>query len=108
MADDPVIAVSVVLAEAREQTVVALHVPPGTTAAGAVQRSGLLESRPDLDPGRLGLAVHGKAVEAGRVLEAGDRVEILRPLPQDPKSRRRELARQGRTMGRGSAGRERP
>lgn len=100
MAEPGTIEVTVVLAERARQAVVLLEVPPGTTAAGAGERSGLLYGRADLDPGRLGYAIHGRAVPADRVLEAGDRVEILRPLVADPRDRRRARARAGRPIGR--------
>jgi putative ubiquitin-RnfH superfamily antitoxin RatB of RatAB toxin-antitoxin module len=61
--------------------------------------AGLLEGRDDLEASRLALAIYGKQVEKERVLESGDRVEILRPLPQDPKLRRRRLAREAGAMG---------
>jgi len=44
-------------------------------------------------------------VPRDRVLAAGDRVEVLRPLVEDPKERRRRLAREGRSMRSGSASR---
>jgi hypothetical protein len=95
--------ISVVLAQAGAQRAVRLTVPGGTTAQDAVDRSGLLEHLPAAQRAGLGLAIYGKAVDPGRPLEGGDRVEILRPLVHEPKSRRRERARLGGTMG-GTAG----
>lgn len=83
------------LAEPDQQRVVTLDLPAASTAWQAVERSALLEMRPDLDPSRLGVALYGKQVDRDRELEDGDRVEILRPLQQDPKDRRRSLAREG-------------
>ena len=94
------IRVQVVLAEASSHSRADLRVPAGTSAWQAVEASGLLHGRSDLDPSRLGVAVFGRLVGRGQPLEEGDRVEILRPLAQDPKQRRRSLARDGRTMGR--------
>ena len=99
MAEAASIGVAVVLAEASCQRVVSLQVVQGTTAWQAVQLTGLLDERDDLEVSRLALAIFGKQVDNERVLEAGDRVEILRPLPQDPKLRRRQLAREGGAMG---------
>lgn len=64
----------------------------------AVRSSGLLEEHPGLDTSRIG--IFGEQVEPDRLLEDGDRVEIYRPLTADPKEVRRELARQGKSMGR--------
>jgi putative ubiquitin-RnfH superfamily antitoxin RatB of RatAB toxin-antitoxin module len=99
MAEAPSIGVSVVLAEASVQRVVSLAVAAGTTAWQAVLLAGVLEGREDLESSGLAPAVYGKQVDRDRVLEDGDRVEILRPLPQDPKLRRRRRAREGGTMG---------
>jgi uncharacterized protein len=98
------IAVEVACAEADRQTVIALEVPAGCTAGEAVEHSGILARHPALDSGACGVGIYGREVDRGRVLAAGDRVEILRPLREDPRERRRRLARQGRTMSGGSAG----
>lgn len=85
---------------------VPLRMPQGATVADAVATSGLLAGRAASERDGLAFGIFGKVVEGARRLEEGDRVEILRPLPQDPKSRRRRLAREGRTMGgSGRAGR---
>jgi putative ubiquitin-RnfH superfamily antitoxin RatB of RatAB toxin-antitoxin module len=106
MAEGGVLQVTVVLAEPARQQVVSLAVPAGTSAWQAVLLAGLLDGRDGLEASRLALAIYGKQVDRERVLEAGDRVEILRPLPQDPKLRRRRLAREA--AGRGRRGRPGP
>jgi putative ubiquitin-RnfH superfamily antitoxin RatB of RatAB toxin-antitoxin module len=105
MAEVASIRVGVVLAEAHGGPAVEVELPAGATAWQAVERSRLLEDRPGLDAGELALAIFGRLVPRGQPLEAGDRVEILRPLPEDPKERRRQLAREGRAMGRGRGAR---
>jgi putative ubiquitin-RnfH superfamily antitoxin RatB of RatAB toxin-antitoxin module len=97
------IAVEVVCAEANRQTVVPLVVDAGCTAGRAVELSGVFARHPSLDPAACGLGIFGREVTRDHGLSDGDRVEILRPLPEDPRERRRRLARQGRTMGRDSA-----
>ncbi len=64
-----------------------LRLPVGTTVRAAAEASGLLEGVEGA-----GLAVFGREAGADQPIEAGDRVEILRPLLQDPKSRRRRRA----------------
>jgi putative ubiquitin-RnfH superfamily antitoxin RatB of RatAB toxin-antitoxin module len=86
------------------QFVVALQVPAGTTALQAVERSGLLARCPELTAQELKLGVFGKPVSAERVLAAGERVEIYRPLQADPKEVRRQRAAEGRTMGKPRSG----
>lgn len=95
----PEIAVSVAYAERDRQTVIELNVPRGATVAEAVERSGIRSRHPGIAAGAP-LGVWGRVVAPTAVLEDGDRVELYRGLPADPKEQRRRLAREGRTMGR--------
>ena len=88
----------VAYAERERQTLIELEVPPGTTAGEAVERSSIRARHPGIPPDAA-LGIFGRIVGAGEVLAAGDRVELYRPLPADPKDTRRQLAREGRTMG---------
>ncbi len=97
------IRIEVVCAEPDRQTVLELELPAGSTAAAAVEASGILARHPDIDASRCGYGIFGREVGADQPLEDGDRVEVLRPLKHDPRERRRRLAREGRTMGKGSA-----
>jgi len=101
MSEPALVRVTVVLAEATAQPAVDLELPSGSTAWQAVEASGLLGRRRDLDPARLAVAVYGRLVGLDQFVEDGDRVEILRPLPEDPKLRRRRAAGAGRALGRG-------
>jgi uncharacterized protein len=98
------IAIVVACAEAERQTVLAIEVPAGCTAGEAIERSGVLTGHPAIDPAACGIGIFGREVARDRVLVAGDRVEVLRPLAEDPRERRRRLARQGRSMSGRSAG----
>jgi len=98
------ISIVVVCAEAGRQTVLPLAVPAGCTAWGAVEASGILGRHPAIEGAACGVGIYGREVPRERVLAAGDRVEVLRPLPEDPRERRRRLARQGRSMSARSAG----
>ncbi len=86
------IRVEVIYALAERQQLVALDVPPGTTAEQAVERSGLRQRFPAMvvDPAALG--IFSRKVPADTVLQEGDRVEIYRPLVADPKEVRRQRA----------------
>lgn len=95
---DECIHVEVAYAEPGRQWLVGLDVPRGTTAGEAIRLSGLREAIPGLDTSNVG--IFGEHVEPERPLEAGDRVEIYRPLIADPRDARRELARLGKSMGR--------
>ncbi len=97
------IAIEVVCAEAERQTVIALEVEDGCTAAGAIERSGVFVRHPGLDPGVCGVGIFGREVARDQKLRAGDRVEVLRPLAEDPRERRRRLARRDVPVGGRSA-----
>lgn len=98
------LSVEVACAEAERQTVVSLHVPAGCTAGEALDRSGIFDRHPALDAATCRIGIFGREVGRDHVLTDGDRVEVLRPLAEDPKDRRRRLARQGRSMRARSAG----
>jgi putative ubiquitin-RnfH superfamily antitoxin RatB of RatAB toxin-antitoxin module len=98
MAEQPAF-VEVLYATADEQRIVRVAWEPGLTARGAVERSGLLGSLPQAISAHLVLGIYGVRVELERLLVAGDRVEICRPLAADPREQRRSLAARGDTMG---------
>lgn len=92
------IRVTVAYAERDRQTLIELEVPAGTTVAAAIEASRIHSRHPGI-PADAATGIHGERAGPGTVLAAGDRVEIYRKLPADPKETRRALARQGRTMG---------
>jgi uncharacterized protein len=85
--------VEVVHAYPEAQHVVVLTVPAGTTVGEAIARSGLLARFPQIDLARHRVGVFGTPCALDRVVQAGDRVEIYRPLLIDPKEARRRAAR---------------
>lgn len=99
------IRVEVAYALPDRQRLLSLDVPRGCTAGQAVKRSGILAEFPEIDLGEQPLGIFGRRCSQDQPLRDGDRVEIYRPLKADPKEARRELARQGRTMGRGGGSR---
>ncbi len=91
--------VQVVLAMPETQYQCELEIPPGTTArqvvlmalqAGLVPATALI----DITPASAALGVFSERVEDDYPCVQGDRVEIYRPLQQDPKELRRQRARQ--------------
>ena len=96
------IEVEVVYAEPERQRLVALTVPAGTTALEAAKLAQMERYFDGVDVDSSTLGVFGTRVKPDQVLDAGDRVEIYRPLRADPKEVRRQLALLGKTMGRGA------
>jgi putative ubiquitin-RnfH superfamily antitoxin RatB of RatAB toxin-antitoxin module len=97
-APERLIDVEVAYATPREQLIVSLRVPAGTTAAEAVERSGIRIRFPEIEAEPL-LGIFSHKVASGHPLAAGDRVEIYRPLMADPKEVRRRKARRDRDTG---------
>ena len=78
------------------QTIVELDLPEGSTLGDALAASGLLDRYPEIDLESHGVGIFGKVYPAERKLWPGDRVEIYRPLINDPREARRERARNQR------------
>jgi putative ubiquitin-RnfH superfamily antitoxin RatB of RatAB toxin-antitoxin module len=95
------ILVEVAYALPKQQLILELMVPEGTTAEQAVQKSGILAKFPDIDLVQNKLGIFGKLVKADTVLREKDRVEIYRPLIADPKEVRRQRAAEGKVMKKG-------
>lgn len=78
--------VEVIVAWRRGFAAKTLELPEGATVEEAVAESGLLTAE------ITGFAVHGERVAGARVLQEGDRIELLRTLLVDPKDARRRRA----------------
>jgi putative ubiquitin-RnfH superfamily antitoxin RatB of RatAB toxin-antitoxin module len=99
MADFDLITVEVAYALPHKQKIIALLVPPGTTALQAAERSEIIKHFPDIDLTAAKMGIFGQSLgtkgmdtAASHVLHQGDRVEIYRPLTFDPKETRRKRA----------------
>lgn len=90
--------VEVVFALPQKQSLLTVLVEGGETVAEVIAKSGLMETFPDHRLAELSLGVWGREVEENRIVRAGDRIEIYRPLELDPREARRQLALTGRTM----------
>jgi uncharacterized protein len=88
------ITVEVVYARAEVQTVIALRLTEGATAARAIEMSGILRRCPKIDLRISAIGVYGKPVTLDHRLRDHDRLEIYRPLLADPKESRRRRAAQ--------------
>ncbi|WP_339494855.1 RnfH family protein [Pseudomonas sp. EA_35y_Pfl1_P108] len=83
--------IEVVYAAMDRQVLLVVMVPAGTSVRWAVQASGIAVHFPELDLADCPLGVFGKVVANAQVhaVQAGDRIEIYRPLLADPKEVRR-------------------
>ena len=83
--------IEVVYAAVDRQILLAVTVPAGTCLRAAVQASGIGMQFPELNLADCPLGIFGKVVADAeqRVVQAGERIEIYRPLLVDPKEVRR-------------------
>lgn len=64
----------------------------GATVEQAINASGLLALRTDIDLAKNKVGVYSRPVKLTDALSDGDRVEVYRPLIADPKELRRQRA----------------
>jgi putative ubiquitin-RnfH superfamily antitoxin RatB of RatAB toxin-antitoxin module len=90
--------VVVLYATPTQEFVHPMRVDPGTTIGQAIERSGVLQSFPEISLVTQPVGIYGKKKTLDTVLRERDRIEIYRPLVADPKdSRRKRAAKRGRT-----------
>ena len=87
------ISVEVAYALPNKQLIKSLEVPRGPSAIEAVRLSGIDADFEELSLDQsLQLGIFGKVVKGEQALQAGERVEIYRPLQVDPKEVRKRRA----------------
>nr|BFD39571.1 RnfH family protein [Pseudomonas sp. FFPRI_1] len=88
---ESLIAIEVVYAALDRQLLVSAQVPQGSTLRGALLVSSIGERFPELDLATCPVGIFGKQIAEPEqhLLQAGDRIEIYRPLLADPKEVRR-------------------
>ncbi|CAI8887009.1 hypothetical protein CLU80_3519 [Pseudomonas sp. 29] len=88
---EPVIEIEVVYAAVDRQVLRSFNVNEGATVRAAVLASGIASEFPELNLAECPLGIFGKVVADpdSRVIQAGERIEIYRPLLADPKEVRR-------------------
>lgn len=86
-------AVEVVYALPDRQIVVSVEAGPGATLREVIERSGILQRCPEIDLGRQRVGTFGRVRGLDEAVAPGERIEIYRPLPSDPKEMRRRRAK---------------
>jgi len=87
------IVVEVVYAEAHRAVVKRLSLPQGARLAQAILEAAQDADLRGLDLYRAPLGIFGCIAQPDQILHDGDRIEIYRPLAEDPKIARRKRAR---------------
>ncbi|WP_413741420.1 RnfH family protein [Sodalis sp. RH15] len=88
----PDIRVEVVYALPERQYLYPLTLPAGSMLKDAIEASGILALRPEIDLGKNKVGIFSRPAVLEDILNDGDRVEIYRPLLLDPKEWRRQRA----------------
>ena len=83
------IKVEVAYAMPEKQALISLNLPFGSTAERAITASGILQQFPEIDLSTQKIGIFGTLCKLDKPLTEGDRVEIYRPLIQDPMTARR-------------------
>jgi putative ubiquitin-RnfH superfamily antitoxin RatB of RatAB toxin-antitoxin module len=99
MNEEAPVEVEVAYARPDAQIVMAIQVNAGTPAREVLRQSGLAERFPEIDILTCPIGVFGIRIDDDYGVQAGDRVEVYRPLERDPRDARRELAARGLTIG---------
>lgn len=91
------VAVEVAYAMPFRQAIVSVRISPGTTVEEAIRVSGILKTFPEIDLSVTAVGIFGERVRLQDPVNAGDRIEIYRPLIADPRqSRKRRAAKAGK------------
>jgi len=91
MADE--LSIEVVLATPERQVLLTVNVEAGASVADVVVSSGIESHFPGLAVADMTVGIWGKPVSRDSAVNAGDRVELYRPLEIDPREARRQRAR---------------
>jgi putative ubiquitin-RnfH superfamily antitoxin RatB of RatAB toxin-antitoxin module len=78
--------IGVAYSEPVQQVWLRIEVPEDCTVQDAIERSGILETFPNIDLSIQKVGIFGKLTKPNATLRAGDRVEIYREIIVDPKT----------------------
>jgi putative ubiquitin-RnfH superfamily antitoxin RatB of RatAB toxin-antitoxin module len=102
--DDPgkKICVEVAYAKPDVQVIIPIEVEEGTTLEEAIEQCGILRQFPEIDLNQNKVGIFSKISKKDQELRDHDRVEIYRPLIADPKEVRKQRAKDGKAMKKGT------
>jgi hypothetical protein len=90
------IVVEIAYALPEKQTIISQAVPEGSSVQAAIELSGILGQYPMIDLTHQSVGIFNQVVSLETIVEAGDRIEIYRPLILDPMEARRQRAKKQR------------
>ena len=86
------IRLEVAYAKPELQTVIEIELAIDSTVEQAIKASGILQQFPEIDLNRQKVGIFSQACKLDKAVQTGDRIEIYRPLTQNPMSARRNRA----------------
>lgn len=86
------ITVEVTYAKPEKQTLLSLSVEENCTVSEAILQSKILSEFPEIDLNTVKVGIFSKPCTLNHFVQDSDRIEIYRPLPNDPKEMRRSRA----------------
>jgi hypothetical protein len=93
-----VIRVEIVYAEPQRSVVKSFSLPPGALIADALRLAAADQDFLCIDLSESAVGIFGKVAQRDRPLKDGDRIEIYRPLAEEPKlARRKRVSKSGRS-----------
>ena len=90
------IRVEIVYAQPQRSIAKSLSLPPGALIADALKLAAQAEDFQDMDLASATVGIFGQVASRDRPLQDGDRIEIYRPLLEEPKLARRTRAKKAR------------
>ena len=93
----PLIDAEVIFALPDEQHLIHVRLGVGATVRDAITQSGILQRYPQIDLQHAKVGVFNRLCRLDQLVNAGDRIEIYRPLKIDPMDKRRKRAKVQRT-----------
>lgn len=79
-----------------EQIQLQVEVPKNTTVLQAIETSELLTKYPEIKLAQYSIAIFGIPSPLEKLVKSGDRIEICRPLTQDPQTARIKRVKESR------------
>ena len=92
--------VEIVYAQTERSIAKSLKLPQGARIADALAQAASDQEFSGVDLGRATVGIFGKVAPRDQLLKEGDRIEIYRPLLEEPKLARRKQARAQKTASR--------
>lgn len=90
------IRVEIVYAQPQRSIAKSLSLPPGALIADALKLAAQANDFQDVDLASATVGIFGQVASRDRPLQDGDRIEIYRPLLEEPKLARRTRAKKAR------------